>query len=202
MLSEEEKAALPDDYYEEAKQLALNAYTHRLQELELAPHDARKWELLLKAVAAPVGRRVQRRAKPVGARVDVAAEHRIERVASAAPHARSCRLAHELVLPGAQLAQARAAAVRVRAVDAALQLRLQRRHIRVRPYGRRLRAVHKLHRTERAAELPGRAQRKLEHEVVADEHEHTEVVAGVLAQLEEDDGTLGGSHTVNSSPLE
>ena len=56
MLSEEEKAALPADYYEEAKQLALNAYTHRLQELELAPHDARKWELLLKAVAAPVGR--------------------------------------------------------------------------------------------------------------------------------------------------
>ena len=56
MLSEEEKAALPADYYEEAKQLALNAYTHRLQELELEPHDARKWELLLKAVAAQVGR--------------------------------------------------------------------------------------------------------------------------------------------------
>ena len=56
MLSEEEKAALPAEYYEEARQLALNAYTHRLSELDLEPHDAAKWERLLRVVAAPVGR--------------------------------------------------------------------------------------------------------------------------------------------------
>lgn len=56
MLSEEEKAALPPEYYEEAKQMARDAYTHRLKELDLAPHDANKWEWLLRQVAAPVGR--------------------------------------------------------------------------------------------------------------------------------------------------
>lgn len=56
MLSEEEKAALPTEYYEEAKLLSRDAYAHRLKELDLAGHDARKWELLLRAVAAPVGR--------------------------------------------------------------------------------------------------------------------------------------------------
>ena len=56
MLSEEEKAALPPEYYEEAKQMARDAYAHRLKELELEPHDARRWQLLLKAVEAPVGR--------------------------------------------------------------------------------------------------------------------------------------------------
>ena len=56
MLSEEEKAALPADFYEEARKMRADAYAHRLQELALAPHDAAKWEWLLAAVAAPVAR--------------------------------------------------------------------------------------------------------------------------------------------------
>jgi len=56
MLSEEEKAALPADYYKEANQMRADAYAHRLQELALTPHDAAKWEWLVSTVAAPVAR--------------------------------------------------------------------------------------------------------------------------------------------------
>ena len=56
MLSEEEKAALPSEYYEEAKKLAADAYAHQLAEMGMQPHDAKRWTLLTAAVAAPVGR--------------------------------------------------------------------------------------------------------------------------------------------------
>ncbi|KAH8057058.1 ATPase [Aureococcus anophagefferens] len=54
VLSEEEKGALPGDFYDEAKKMADEAYAHRLAELELAGHDAGEYASLKAAVASQV----------------------------------------------------------------------------------------------------------------------------------------------------
>ncbi|KAK7235505.1 midasin-like protein [Aureococcus anophagefferens] len=54
MLSEEEKGALPGDFYDEAKKMADEAYAHRLAELELGGHDAGEYASLKAAVASQV----------------------------------------------------------------------------------------------------------------------------------------------------
>ncbi|KAH8060145.1 ATPase [Aureococcus anophagefferens] len=52
VLSEEEKGALPGDFYDEAKKMADEAYAHRLAELELGGHDAGEYASLKAAVAS------------------------------------------------------------------------------------------------------------------------------------------------------
>ena len=54
MLSEEEKGALPADFYEEANKMADEAYAHRLSELALKGHDEAEYADLSASVAAQV----------------------------------------------------------------------------------------------------------------------------------------------------